>query len=264
VAEEVRYGAFRRQARSYRRARNGRDGCGLRTSNAGGRNDSRCPSCGLALPATRLSSSRKRLQRNRRTAPGRRAELVSDSAVAAGFSGDSLLRADADFATLPQNARFQHIVATAERAFRPCLTRPESHLFDFWIGEWDVTTPQGQPAGKSSVQQILSQCVIFENWTDGQNGQGKSFNAYNAELGMWQQFWTDQYGRVTEYRQSEKTVDGGLRFTARTRMPRGPALVRMTFTPVDRNTVRQLGETSFDAVNSWQTSYDLYYHRRAP
>jgi len=50
----------------------------------------------------------------------------------------------------------------------------------------------------------------------------------------------------------------------RTRMPRGPALVRMTFTPVDRSTVRQLGETSFDAGKSWQTSYDLYYHRRAP
>ena len=54
--------------------------------------------------------------------------------------------------------------------------------------------------------------MIFENWTDGQGGLGKSFNAYNVDYSMWQQFWTDQYGRVTEYRESERTPEGGLRF----------------------------------------------------
>ncbi|HKN68205.1 MAG TPA: tetratricopeptide repeat protein, partial [Gemmatimonadaceae bacterium] len=72
-----------------------------------------------------------------------------DSTLAAGFSGDSILRNDPDFASLRADSAFQRRVATAERAFRPCQSRPESHLFDFWIGEWDVTGPQGQPAGKS-------------------------------------------------------------------------------------------------------------------
>jgi tetratricopeptide (TPR) repeat protein len=185
-----------------------------------------------------------------------------DSALAAGFSGDSLLRTDADFASLRGDPGFQRRIATAERAFRPCRSRPESHLFDFWIGEWDVTNAQGQPAGRSSVQQILSQCVIFENWTDRQGGEGKSFNAYNTDYNMWQQFWSDQYGRVTEYRESERTPEDGLRFLAHQRLPQGPSLIRMTFTPIDANTVRQFGEISADSGKTWKTSFDLYYHRK--
>jgi tetratricopeptide (TPR) repeat protein len=185
-----------------------------------------------------------------------------DSTLAAGFSGDSILRNDPDFAAMRGDTAFQRRVATAERAFRPCVSRPESHLFDFWIGEWDVTSPQGQPAGRSSVQQILSQCVIFENWNDRQGGEGKSFNAYNADYNMWQQFWTDQYGRVTEYRESEPTPEKGLRFLAHQGTSQRQMLIRMTFTPIDRNTVRQFGETSNDGGKTWSPSFDLYYHRR--
>ena len=185
-----------------------------------------------------------------------------DSTLAAGFSGDSILRNDPDFAALRADPAFQHRVASAERAFRPCQSRAESHLFDFWIGEWDVTTPQGQPAGRSSVQQILSQCVIFENWTDRQGGLGKSFNAYNVDYNMWQQFWTDQYGRVTEYRESERTPEGGLRFLAHQGAPPHQSLIRMTFTPIDAKTVRQFGESSTDSGKTWTTSFDLYYRRR--
>jgi tetratricopeptide (TPR) repeat protein len=191
-----------------------------------------------------------------------RAVAWLDSTLAAGFSGDSILRNDPEFAALRADSAFQRRVAAAERAFRPCQSRPESHLFDFWIGEWDVTTPQGQPAGKSSVQQILSQCVIFENWTDRQGGLGKSFNAYNADHDMWQQFWTDQYGRVTEYRESERTPEKGLRFLAHQGAPQHQTLIRMTFTPIDAKTVRQFGETSTDGGKTWTTSFDLYYRRR--
>src|SRR5690242_2297449 len=186
-----------------------------------------------------------------------------DSTLAAGFSGDSILRNDPDFATLRADTAFQRRVATAERAFRPCQSRVESHFFDFWIGEWDVTGPQGQPAGKSTVQQILSQCVIFENWTDRQGGQGKSFNAYNPDYDWWQQFWTDQYGRVTEYRESERTPEGGLRFLAHQGRSGGrQSVIRMTFTPIDRNTVHQYGEMSSDSGKTWTPSFDLYYHRK--
>lgn len=51
----------------------------------------------------------------------------------------------------------------------PCKSKPECRQFDFWVGEWDVQNPQGQPAGTSSVRLILGDCVIFEN--EGQRGQ---------------------------------------------------------------------------------------------
>ena len=35
-----------------------------------------------------------------------------------------------------------------------CETFPNFRLFDFWIGDWNVETRGGQPAGKSSVERV--------------------------------------------------------------------------------------------------------------
>jgi hypothetical protein len=133
-------------------------------------------------------------------------------------------------------------------------------MFDFWVGEWDVKTLQGQPAGKSSVQLLLEGCALYENWSTP-NGGGKSLNSYNPDLKMWQQFWTDQSGNVTEYRTSE-WVNGSLRLTAQQTRPGAPQFIRMTFTPMNKDLVRQFGEQSTDGGKTWTPSFDLYYHRR--
>jgi tetratricopeptide (TPR) repeat protein len=179
-----------------------------------------------------------------------------DSAVATGFTQQATLDGDNDFDGVRADPRYAKVVSAMRAAREPCVARAESHQFDFWVGDWKVVNAAGQPAGRSVVQKILGQCVILENWTDGQGGEGKSLNAYNAQLKMWQQFWTDQYGAVTEYRESQ-WVGNALRLTAHT----GDTQIRMTFTPVDSNTVRQFGETSTDGGKTWATSYDLYYHR---
>ena len=142
-----------------------------------------------------------------------------------------------------------------------CMAKPESRKFDFWVGEWDVTTPQGQPAGSSSVQLLLEGCALYENWSGRAGVSGKSLNGYNQGVGMWQQFWIDQTGRVTEYRQSEWVGDT-LRFTAHSTMPQGPMLQRMSFVKIDANTVRQWGAASMDDGKTWATPWDLYYHRK--
>ena len=66
----------------------------------------------------------------------------------------------------------------------PCESRAQARQFDFWIGEWNVTA-NGKPAGTNSVQRILGQCVIFENWTSAVGGEGKSMNFFNAQTGKW-------------------------------------------------------------------------------
>jgi hypothetical protein len=129
------------------------------------------------------------------------------------------------------------------------------------VGEWDVTTPQGQPAGSSSVQLLLEGCALYENWRSLAGMEGKSLNSYNAQLGMWQQFWTDQAGLVTEYRQSEWVGDT-LRFTAHSVTPQGSTIIRMSFAKIDANTVRQWGDASTDDGKTWSTPWDLYYHRK--
>ncbi|MEP6691619.1 MAG: tetratricopeptide repeat protein [Gemmatimonadaceae bacterium] len=184
------------------------------------------------------------------------------TSLRSGFTNTSLLAADSDFVSIRADARYDSILVAGREAMRPCMHRPESRKFDFWVGEWDVQNVNGQRAGSSSVKLILEGCVVFENWTDGQTGEGKSLNAFNATTGQWQQFWTDQYGTVTEYRESKWIADT-LQYTADSRTPAGaPALVHMSFAPVRADVVRQWGSISTDAGKTWTPSFDLYYHRK--
>jgi len=145
----------------------------------------------------------------------------------------------------------------------PCLSRLESRRFDFWAGEWDVTTKDGKAVGRSSVQPILAGCALLENWTNLRGGMGKSLNTYNAAEHMWQQFWVSQYGETTEYRESE-WAGTTLQFLAHVKTDSGPELNRLSFTPLQHDLVRQHGEVSRDDGKTWSTTYDFYYHRRGP
>src|SRR5271154_5087561 len=50
------------------------------------------------------------------------------------------------------------------------------HQFDFWLGEWDVATPLGTPAGTNRVERLLEGCALQEHWeaTDGSKGTSLS------------------------------------------------------------------------------------------
>ena len=150
---------------------------------------------------------------------------------------------------------------TQTAAQSPCAA-PDRHRFDFWIGEWQVATPDGHVVGASSVQSMAGGCGLLENWTASNGSTGKSLNAYNPTAKQWQQYWVGQGGLVTEYRESE-WHDGSLSFVARPSAgaPAAPTQ-RLTFTPVNDSTVRQHGESSADGGSTWTTTYDFYYHRR--
>jgi hypothetical protein len=150
----------------------------------------------------------------------------------------------------------------SQPAPKPCADAAERHRFDFWIGEWDVTTKGGTHVGSSVVQSVSGGCALLENWTSARGGQGKSLNSYNPAVGQWQQYWIGQDGNPTEYRES--TWEGSS-IVLRAHAPasgKTPATEqRLTFSPVDSATVRQHGETSADGGATWTTTYDFYYHR---
>ncbi|MDB4869567.1 MAG: repeat-containing protein [Gemmatimonadales bacterium] len=142
-----------------------------------------------------------------------------------------------------------------------CASEPERHRFDFWIGEWDVTTKAGSLAGHSVIQSVSGGCALLENWTSLRGGNGKSLNAWNPSIKQWQQFWIGQDGQVAEYRSSEMEGTSLVFFIRSEATP--SAITRLRFTPVDSATVRQHSESSADAGKTWKTDYDFYYHRKA-
>jgi tetratricopeptide (TPR) repeat protein len=171
------------------------------------------------------------------------------------FPNLNALTSDNDFATLRSDKRWQQVVDATTANATPCEHTAENRQFDFWIGEWNVETTTGQPAGSSKVERILNGCALLESWSGA--GDGKSLNIYNANKKQWQQFWVDAGGEVHEY--AGNLVNGEMKFE-------GPAadragnrtMRRMTFTKLDGGRVRQRGEVSPDGTK-WSVEYDLTY-----
>lgn len=180
-----------------------------------------------------------------------------------GFTQVKLLQSDDDFAEMRTSPRFAAVVETMQRNATPCVYDPKARQLDFWVGEWDVSGPQG-PAGTSSVQLILGQCVVFENWTGRFGDNGKSFNVYDATKGEWTQHWvSDRMQGVNVYTEGVYE-DGKLEYRHSEFIgPDGePHLRRLTFFNVDKDHVRQFSEVSTDRGATWSTEYDFMYTRK--
>lgn len=147
---------------------------------------------------------------------------------------------------------------------KPCASNPVYRFFDFWIGEWEAFNPAGKKAGDSKIELILDSCVILENWTSTTQGYaGKSMNTFNVQTGMWQQTWIDNKGGMTEYVRSKWEKDKMILTTRNEKQKEGTyKMMRMTFTKLNDNKVRQFGESSLDEGKTWKTDFDLEYRRK--
>lgn len=182
-------------------------------------------------------------------------------AAGAGFAQPVNLQTDEDLENIRSESQFMTILAQVQNNATPCANDPLHRQFDFWVGEWDVYTPQGQKAGMSSIQNILGGCVIFENWTGQRGYTGKSFNFVDPGTGKWRQTWVDAVGGKIEFTgelegknmvfwSQEKDKDGKLHKR------------RLTFFNVSADTVRQYSEQTYDEGKNWNVEYDFSYVRK--
>ncbi|HRI22604.1 MAG TPA: hypothetical protein PLA68_16705, partial [Panacibacter sp.] len=147
----------------------------------------------------------------------------------------------------------------------PCLTNPIYRQFDFWIGEWEAFAPDGKKGGDSKIELILDSCVILENWTSAgsYNYSGKSFNTFNTATGKWQQTWIDNAGGITYYSEGGFNDGKMILDTKNEKQPDGTyKILRMTFSKLSSDKVRQFGESSNDNGVTWKTDFDLEYRRK--
>ena len=89
---------------------------------------------------------------------------------------------------------FSNLNMNAQNKNCNCCT--ETHAeFDFWIGNWTVTNPNGSLAGTNVIDKIQDNCILRENWTSATPGvTGTSNNFYNASKQQWEQIWVDNQG----------------------------------------------------------------------
>ena len=181
--------------------------------------------------------------------------LFEQSLKLGGIAAESL-NDEKDFAAMKAEPRFAEYVKKLDTIANPCRNRPEYRQFDFWIGEWLPQNPQGVTVGTSSIQLILKECVIFENWNTPVSS-GKSFSLFDAKINKWRQTWVDGGGNITNF--FGGLEDGKMVLVAEIENNGTKSLQRMTFTKLEDGSVRQHGEGSTDGGKTWSTSYDFKY-----
>jgi len=184
---------------------------------------------------------------------------VLESTVPMGGVQASQLEGEADFKSLQSDTRFIEVVKKTDLAANPCKAKPEYRQFDFWIGEWLPKNAQGVTVGTSSIQLILSSCVIFENWNTPITS-GKSFSNFDTTDGKWHQTWVDDKGTLTFY--VGGLVDGKMVLDNERVVSGKKTISRMTFSKLPNGDVRQHGESSTDDGKTWTTTFDFIYVRK--
>jgi len=88
-------------------------------------------------------------------------------------------------------------IMTAQ-AKSPCNCCTDNHkAFDFWIGKWRVTNPNGSEAGVNTISKIQDGCMLREEWISATAGYtGTSYNYYDSNTGKWNQLWIDNQGGI--------------------------------------------------------------------
>jgi len=144
-------------------------------------------------------------------------------------------------------------------AFAAC-SDAASRQFDFWIGEWNVHTPDGKLAGTNRITREYEGCVLHERYSTARGYSGESLNAYDAGRKVWHQTWVDNEGVLLLLEGA--FVDGQMQLTGQTVARDGKVTKhRITWTPNADGTVRQFWEST-DANGQWVTAFDGRYSRK--
>lgn len=154
------------------------------------------------------------------------------------------------------------VLSAAQSAGPASCDTAEHRQFDFWIGEWDVTTPDGKTAGQNSITRELKGCVLHEHWSGAGGMNGQSFNIWDRVKKQWHQTWVADNGNVLLLDGSFQ--NGVMQLTGESGGSSSRTLNRITWSPSTDGVVRQLWEVSSDSGKTWKTAFDGRYRRSKP
>jgi len=136
----------------------------------------------------------------------------------------------------------------------------EHRQFDFWLGQWNVHTPDGKLAGVNAITREYGGCVLHERYATGRGYSGESLNIYDAGRKVWHQTWVDSAGTLLllegGWRGSSMVLEG------KTTGADGVVVAhRITWTPNTDGSVRQHWEST-DEQGRWSTAFDGKYTKK--
>ncbi len=150
-------------------------------------------------------------------------------------------------------------VTGQSQASKPACSAEEHRQFDFWIGEWDVTTPDGKPAGHNKIEKILGGCVLSESWTSAAGNSGRSYNIYDARGKRWHQTWVDNSGLLLEL--NGRFVEGQMVLEGKGTGSDGkPVQSEIAWTPLQDGSVKQHWRIK-RAADDWQDAFVGIYRK---
>ena len=195
-----------------------------------------------------------------RLARARAAQGDADGALAALKSGAGTgqlvyqtVMASPELSALHNDARFTALI----EPLKPCIA-PEFRNFDFWLGDWDVTSP-ASPGGvsRNRISSINDGCTVLEQYTTPSGYVGTSLNFYDATRKVWHQTWIDNQGGGIFL---EGNLVGDSMILSSTDSKEN--VQRITWTPLADGRVRQHWESTTDSGKTWATQFDGYYSKR--
>jgi len=163
-----------------------------------------------------------------------------------------------EFHPFEEDESFQSVV----KRLRPCQS-DEHRSFDFWLGEWWVTSPgrDGWQA-RSSITLGNGGCSIHEAYATLGGYAGSSVNFFDAGRQQWHQTWVDNQGGALYLNGGyliDEHPDGRLQNGA---MVLSDGANRITWTLQSDGRVRQHWQVTNNDGESYATSFDGYYEKR--
>jgi len=146
-------------------------------------------------------------------------------------------------------------------------TPQPADLFDFWLGDWQVTwkNPDGTTGhARNHVHRILDGEVIEEQF-EAEPGpppvlHGRSLSVLQKATGTWRQAWADNEGSFFSF---TAAIDGDKRLFATPLVSDGQQVKgqRMVFHDIARDRFTWDWEGTTDGGKTWTLLWQLQYKR---
>lgn len=139
-------------------------------------------------------------------------------------------------------------------------TEPEFRQFDFWLGRWKVSSPEGKELGRSEISRASGGCAIHEQWKSKSGITGMSINYYDSSDRKWHQDWVGSDGAILQLKggrhEAAMILEGENREDTKT------VFNRVTWTLLRDGNVRQEWVVSSDNGKTWKSSFLGIYEKQ--